>query len=58
MDGLRVLCNDLRVDWEELSGRTTKTGAALDIIDEFKRRHGLPSLLDYIKGQRPELFES
>lgn len=56
LEGLRVLCNDLRVEWEDLPQRATRTGAALDIINEFKRRRALSELLNYIKSQHPGLF--
>lgn len=53
---LQQLCFELDLEWEDLPGRTTKSGAAMDIISAFTRRKELTRLLGYLKEKHSTLF--
>lgn len=54
---LELMCFELNVEWEEIRGRETRSGAAMSIIRFFQKRAGLPQLLTYIKDKRPGFFD-
>jgi internalin A len=53
-DELRTLCFELRVDYENLGGRS-KTGKARELIDYLDRRHSIPDLIEVGKRLRPDI---
>jgi nucleoside phosphorylase len=51
--GLRLLAQDLRVEWEELENRSTLSGAAYDLIRECEKRHWEEDLLEASAQAKP-----
>lgn len=54
---LKVLCFDLKVNWEDLEDHNKLTGAALEIIATCRRHGKLKLLIEKIKEKRPFAFQ-
>jgi nucleoside phosphorylase len=54
---LRAVCQDLRIDWEELPNRDTKTGAAIDIIESCICDRRPDELLVVLRQIKPGLVQ-
>lgn len=53
---LQRLCFELNLEWEDLPGRDTRSGAAMAMISAFTRRKELTRLLGHLKDNHPSLF--
>ncbi|WP_285640919.1 hypothetical protein [Lentzea sp. NBRC 102530] len=56
INGLMNLCQDLGIEWEELEGRGTVSGAARELIKDCRRQRKLKELLEAVEATRPGLF--